>query len=172
MKATDTSSGLALSLLRELLHYEPETGWFTWKVARSGNICIGDRAGSHNRNTGYREIWIGERRYSSHRLAYFWMVGEWPAETVDHVNLDSLDDRWCNLRHATQADQCANRGLNSRNKSGFKGVSMNSATGQWYASIKVNGKSKNLGHYATAEEASGAYMKAATMAFGDFARAN
>lgn len=172
MKATDTSSGLAHSLLRELLHYEPETGWFTWAVSRSGNVMIGDRAGSQNKATGYRDVWIGERQYASHRLAYFWMTGEWPVHTVDHINLDKTDDRWANLRHATQQQQCGNRGLNSRNKSGFKGVSFSRQENKWYASIKVSGKSKNLGFYATPEEASRAYMTAATMAFGDFARAN
>ena len=165
---TDILSGLTRALLAEVLDYDPATGHFTWKVARSTNCKVGQRAGSVNKASGYREIWIGERAYQSARLACLWMDGEWPAACVDHINLDRTDDRWANLRHATAKQNCANRGLNSRNKSGFKGVS---AVGdKWCASIKLNGKSKNLGLYNTKEEAANTYLKALTEARGEYAR--
>lgn len=171
MKPTDTSSGLAQNLLTELLSYDPATGGFTWKVARSGNVKVGDAAGSLNKKSGYREIWIGERLYGAHRLAWFYMTGEWPEFTVDHENLSRADNRWLNLRPATQAQQCANRGIKKGNTSGFKGVSLVKATGKWCASIKINGKSKNLGStYSTPEEAAEVYAKALTAVHGEFAR--
>lgn len=170
VKPTDTSSGLAQSLLTELLNYDPLTGVFTWKVARSGNVKVGGVAGSLNKQSGYREIWIGERQYVAHRLAWLYMTGEWPEHTVDHEDLDKDNNRWANLRAATQAQQCANRGLKSDNKSGFKGVSWSKESNRWYASIKIKGKSRNLGMYNTPEEASAAYTRALTEAYGEFAR--
>lgn len=171
MKPTDTSSGLAQNLLAELLNYDPVTGVFTWKVARSGTVKVGDVAGYVCKKDGYRHIWIGERLYTASRLAWLYMTGEWPVFTVDHENLARTDDRWENLRPATQAQQCANRGKPKSNTSGFKGVSLVKATGKWCASIKINGKSKNLGStYSTPEEAAEVYAKALTAVHGEFAR--
>lgn len=172
VKPTDTASGLAQSLLTELLNYDPVTGVFTWKVARSGNVAVGGVAGYVSKKDGYRHIWIGERLYSAARLAWLYMTGEWPVATVDHKDLNRTNDAWLNLRAATQAQQCANRGMKKGNKSGFKGVSLVKATGKWCASIKINGKSKNLGStYSTPEEAAAVYAKVLTEAHGEFARA-
>jgi hypothetical protein len=38
----------------------------------------------------------------------------------------------------------------------------------WYASIRVEGKTKSLGRYKTAQEAHEAYMLAAKGLYGDF----
>ncbi len=48
-----------------------------------------------------------------------------------------------------------------RNKSGFPGVYFSNRRQKFRATIKVNGKRVRLGSFATAEEASAAYEKAA-----------
>lgn len=170
VKPTDTASGLAQCLLTEVLNYDPFTGVFTWKVARTGNVKVGDVAGSLNKGSGYREVWIGERHYAAHRLAWLYMAGEWPTFTVDHENLNKDDNRWENLRAATQGQQCANRGKPKSNTSGVKGVSWCKQSQKWYASIKHKGKSKSLGHYSNLEDAAAAYARALTSTYGSFAR--
>lgn len=169
MRPTDTSSGLAQSLLTEVLNYDPETGVFTRKIARSNNHKAGDVAGYVSKKDGYRHIWVGERTYSAARLAWLYMTGEWPQHTVDHIDLNRTNDCWSNLRAATQAQNVANRGKPKSNKTGFKGVSR-LKNGRFYACIKFKGKCRNLGNYATAEEASEAYAKAITSVYGEFAR--
>lgn len=57
-----------------------------------------------------------------------------------------------------------NRGLNSRNKTGFKGVYKSNDPHKkkkpYSAYLIYHGKQYNLGHYATAEEAAGARKQA------------
>jgi hypothetical protein len=49
------------------------------------------------------------------------MTGEWPKTQIDHINLDKADNRWCNLREATQSQNFANTRILASNGSGFKG---------------------------------------------------
>lgn len=119
--------------LRELLHYDPETGLFTWKVARQGTRA-GAFAGALNH--GYLRITIDWRHYPAHRLAWLYMTGEWPADLIDHINLVSDDNRFVNLRQATRAQNMHNSARPRTNTSGVKGVSR--YAGRWKAQIKVN----------------------------------
>ena len=63
--------------LRAILHYDPETGIWTWLIAASNNVKVGDVAGSKEKQ-GYWVIVIDYRRYKAHRLAWLYMTGEWP----------------------------------------------------------------------------------------------
>ena len=114
---------------------------------------------------------IDGRRYLAHRLAWFYVYGEWPRKGLDHINRDRLDNRIANLREADHAQNVQNRGPMSNNKSGFKGVFFNPRhTQPWQAQITARGQYFNLGRYATAEEAHEAYKEAAARLHGEFAR--
>ena len=89
---------------------------------------------------------------------------------IDHINLNPLDNRRCNLRYATRQQNQCNRRMNSRNKLGIKGVSR-VPSGRFHATISVFTKAYFLGSFATAEEASAAYRNAAKQYHGEFARA-
>ena len=163
---------LTLERLKELLHYDPMTGAFTWRVRRNGRgggVRPGMAAGliGHDRR---RYIGVDGKRYAAHRLAWFYMTGEWPIE-VDHRNVDALDNRWDNLREATRSQNNANVGLKSHNTSGLKGVSWDNARRLWKAQISVRCKRVMIGRFADKEEAAQAYACAAREAFGEFARA-
>ena len=91
------------------------------------------------------------------------------APYVDHVNHDGLDNRRANLRVGTQSQNLGNmrpRGGASK----YKGVSR--SDGKWMARIQVAGKRKNLGRFATEEDAARAYDEAALAAWGEFALLN
>jgi hypothetical protein len=95
------------------------------------------------------------------------------SEMVDHINGNGLDNRRCNLRICSMADNCRNRGKTSRNSSGYKGVSLvQGASNRWFAQIRANHKNIYLGTFNTPEAAHDAYKAAAIKLHGDFAKFN
>lgn len=99
------------------------------------------------------------------------ILGELVLE-VDHENGDKLDYHKTNLRKVTHQQNSFNKGPNVNNKTGYKGVSYYKAGNKWQASIKVNGKSKHLGHHSSPEKAALAYNAAARLYFGEHAHIN
>jgi hypothetical protein len=87
----------------------------------------------------------------------------------DHINGNGLDNRRSNLRIVTNAQNQLNKGVYKTTATGKKGVIIDH--GKYRASIKMNRRSKHLGMFKTAEEASAAYQKAAKELFGEYARA-
>lgn len=152
---------LTADRLRELLHYDPETGVFTWLVHRQRHRA-GDVAGSKH-SMGYIEMGVCGASYLAHRLAWLYMTGSWPAGDVDHKNGQRSDNRFDNLRDVTKSVNLQNRqGATANNKSGLLGVSKSIAKcGRWFARIQDStGKQKGLGSFGTPEEAHAAYLDA------------
>ena len=148
-------TALTQTRLKQLVNYDPETGHFTWRMARR-RCRPGDRTGCPMRN-GYLVIRLDDVLYTAHRLAWLYMTGEWPPHQLDHINKDRSDNRFSNLRCATNAQNAQNR-TRKDNKSGFPGVRRENK--KWLAEIKVNYKPIRLGLFATPEEAHAAYLKA------------
>ena len=156
--------------VNELVDYDKETGSFMWKVYRGGKAKAGTQAGSV-RPDGYHAICIDLRSYKSSRLAWMIVTGEDPVEfDIDHINGDSSDNRFCNLRLATDHQNCANRKKRSDNKSGFKGVYQ--MGNKWAAQITAQNKRKHIGVFDTPEIAHAAYLNYASVMHGEFARAS
>jgi len=155
--------------LRTLLDYCPENGKLTWKVKASSNTIIGKEAGYLN-NQGYRQIGIKGVDYLAHRLVWLHHYGSEPSNFLDHINNVRNDNRIENLRKASNAENCRNRGKDTDNTSGYKGVSFHKQAKKFRAYCKANGKNHHLGLYDTAEAAHEAYVAFATKAHGDFAR--
>lgn len=154
--------------LKRILRYSPTTGVFRRRVASWSNIHpIGSIAGGMDKR-GYIHIQINGRLYAAHRLAWFYMTGYWPRDTIDHRDLNKSNNRWLNLREATKAQQAYNRRAFGN---GLKGVCFYKNTGRWVSKIRFKGERIYLGSFGTEEEAHAAYKKAAIELFGEFARA-
>lgn len=161
-------SGLDLESVRALLIYDPKAGTFTWRQ-RASNRPAGSIAGSKAKN-GYVYIAFKKRLVLAHRLAWFYVHGEWPEQQVDHANGNRSDNSLGNLRLASQSQNSCNGALRSTNTSGFRGVSWSKGKNKWVASIVKDRKQYKLGYFATAEEAHLAYLKAARELHGEFAK--
>jgi hypothetical protein len=144
--------------LRELLLYDAETGIFTRRI-KTGRVLVGDVAGSLHQK-GYREIKVDYKHYFAHRLAWFYVHGVWPKDQIDHINGVKDDNRICNLREATNAENNQNQRKASRNsRSGLLGV-CTSNNRKPRAMIRFNGKRLYIGTFDTPELAHAAYLVA------------
>ena len=88
---------------------------------------------------------------------------------MDHENLNTLDNRKCNLREATRSQQGANRPRQSNNTSGFTGVYWYKRNNTWRAEIKINKKTIHIGYFKSKYDAIVARLKAEKEHFGEFA---
>lgn len=156
--------------LREVLHYDPETGIFTWLVSTSNRVKVGQRAGTlvkTARGGPRRNIKVLGRLYKEHHLAWLYVHGVWP-EMLDHKDGNGTHNWIENLRPCTLGQNNANRKLDRRSNSGYKGVVLHKVSGRWRAYIRSNGNMTSLGYFDTPELAHAAYCKAADMLHGEF----
>jgi hypothetical protein len=161
---------LSIAFLKEILSYDAGSGHFTYKVKR-GRMNPGDRAGSVDMN-GYCGILINKKEYKQHRLAWFYVYGEWPDGDIDHINGDRTDNRIANLRPATDALNTLNKSWESCNRAGFRGVSWHKterSKGKWRVRITANGVRKSIGNFDSLEEAISARICAENEFYGEFA---
>jgi len=142
---------MTASKLKELYNYNPETGLFT-RLKSSGGHKKGTLAGSYDKD-GYLRIQIQGKHYKSHRLAWLYMTGEFPKNTIDHINRVRDDNRWENLRDVTILENSKNCGISKRNTSGVVGVRWNKKQCRWIANIRVDGKQIYLGGFTEFSQA-------------------
>lgn len=165
-------SDLTAERLREVLHYDPETGVFTRLLRTSQNMRVGDVAG-YTAPRGYIVIGVDGRQHRAHRLAFLYMTGRWPHPEVDHRDGVIDNNRWANLREATRLQNGKNLRRSKANTSGFKGVYWDRDLHQWRAAIRVDYRSHHLGLFGTCRPAAHfAYVLASARLHGDFGRTN
>ena len=161
-------------IVSEYLDYDPQTGVFRWKQLAAYRRKPGEIAGavrnSGRDKTGHRHINIFGHRYPATHIAWLLMTGEWPSRQIDHKNNIGTDDRWTNLRLATQLQNIMNNSVRSDNTSGYKGVHpyKRGKRSKWVTQIG----DRHIGYFQTAEEAARAYDREAIKTFGEFAYLN
>jgi hypothetical protein len=154
--------------IKYLFHYNPETGIFTRRVNRaSGKVKSGDEVGVISTH-GYLFVGINHKKYALHRLAWLYMTGEMPNKHIDHINRTPLDNRWCNLREATNQENSFNCKLRHDNKSGHRGVSYNKLNKSWRVRANFNGVKTEIGSFKDKNDAILAYIEFAKKNFGEF----
>ena len=117
---------------------------------------------------GHRFLRIDNMMYPQHRLAWFYVKGEWPKDQIEHEDLDGINNKWTNLRESTQQQNVRNR--KAYGASGFKGVHKHSQYEGWIAQITIDGKVNYLGSFRTPEEAHEVYVSVAKNIHQEFGR--
>lgn len=113
---------LTQKILKDTFHYDADTGHLTWlkgpkKLSRAGTV---------DKDRGYRMVFVKGKKYREHRLIWFMVHGEWP-EQVDHINRIKDDNRLSNLRDVNNFD-------NSQNQS-WEVQGIYKSSGQWVACL-------------------------------------
>lgn len=169
---------LSVDRLKEVVHYDPETGIFTRRALpgneryiRSINSRFAGKPLAPARKVGYAAAHIDGRSYYLHRLAYLYMTGEMAPIDVDHINGDKYDNRWVNLRAATVAENAYNsRARQTYKSTRLKGVTYLPKQNKYRSQIRANGVVYPLGVFDTEESAHAAYRAAAVVHHGEYAR--
>jgi len=161
--------GLTQQYIKKILSYNPDTGILIWNFrpeshfkSKKGmaiwNGKYANKIAGCNTKTksgkSYRIISINSKRYMAHRIIWLIVKGKEPVNDIDHINGDGIDNRIKNLRDVTRTENNKNFKLSKRNKTGFIGVHFDKVKKKYKAEIGVNSKTKFIGYFDTAKEAS------------------
>ena len=130
---------------------------YRWKLTNHGYAARNAR-----RDVGEGVVWV---TVFMHREVLGLTHGD--ERRSDHINGDRLDNRRCNLRAVTNAENCQNRGprANRGSTSRFRGVSWKSDRGKWAAQVQVDGRNRVVGYFDDEIEAAEAARLARAEAY-------
>lgn len=152
--------------LLECFSYDPDTGSLTWRIRprkhfitqrawNTRNARFAGKEAGHIQKSASRIVGFDYHLYLAHRIIWKMTTGEEPPETIDHRDRNPNNNRWKNLRPATEAEQK----WNTRKRFSFTGrrsVMVDKRDGRIYAQLTVKGVRYNLGTFATIAEAGNA----------------
>lgn len=186
---TRKATSLTAETLQQLMHYEPDTGRLYWNPRRVDQFTTTKRRSAEEKCTwwnsryadteafttvnskGYLKGEVFDRAYLAHRIIWCLMVGEWPEAMIDHQDGDRTNNRWQNLRAATQNQNARNR-KSKTGSSKYLGVYWHCIKKKWVAAIRSGGRSKYLGSFVDEADAARVYDNAARQIHGEFACPN
>lgn len=158
---------LTHSELLENVRYDPDTGVMIWiKPAPRRNV--GQPVGAMRKTSGYIECVVCGEFWRLNRLIWFYMTGEHPPvdRIVDHKDRNRANNRWKNLRLATDGENQVNSDRWGEDRCIQKRIGKNKT--RYRVRIRRRDDSRNLGTYDTIEEAREVFRKAAKEQYGDF----
>lgn len=94
-------------------------------------------------------------------------------QITDHINHDTLDNRRCNIRLCTKAENNRNKRKHKNGKtSEYKGVCKIKGSNKFDVLVYINGKQTKIGRYKSERMAAIQYNKFAKLYYGEFASLN
>lgn len=160
---------LTPGFVRKYLVWDPLTGKLFRKRRdyRERRGTVGREAGSiyKSGNTFYRRVSVGGKGvHATHNLIWLLAYGHWPAE-IDHGDGNGLNNKLGNLTDGGRSGNAKNRARYKSNMSGQTGVRWLRHASRWQATIRSDGKTHNLGCFASIEGAISA-RKLSELRFG------
>jgi len=167
---------LSVEVLRKVIEYRPD-GRLFWRTAPKdvfpteakysqfylhktwNNQNAGKEALIHTDRHGYRMGMIFKHRVKAHQVVWALHNGEWPTNSIDHINGCRDDNRIENLRDVPQSESAKNCKRRVDNTTGFVGV-YNLPNGKFCAQITYDKKTRHIGTFDSFEEAKAARIAA------------
>lgn len=140
------------SMLLEMFTCDLQTGKLYWKKSPGRKVRVGQEAGCA-RKDGRVVVGAQGHKLYRYRAVWFFATGSLPNDQIDHIDRNPSNDAYHNLRVVTNEGNSWNKGLNSNNTSGIKGVWRNARSGKWVAQITVDGKTCYLGTFSNKDSA-------------------
>jgi hypothetical protein len=166
--------------LRECFDYHPETGELIrkWRPRRhfssdrsweqvnrwAGCACTARDKFGHT-TLGFD----GCTTVYAHRIIWKWMTGEEPPPGIDHRDTDPANNRWGNLRPATQSQNIANGRPQARATARGVYWRPDNRWNKWVSVIRKDSHLHYLGSFPTEAQAAEAYVEAAKRLHGEYA---
>ena len=154
--------------LKQLLHYDQDTGVFTWKISKGSAYCGKTYKAKKRHYIVHR---INNTKYKAHNLAWLYVYGSMPNGVIDHINGDILDNRICNLRDITNYENSLNIKNKKNSYSRFKGAAKRN-DGVYQVQIRTKNRQIYIGRYKSEFEAAYRYDLASLQYHGEFGRRN
>ena len=145
----EKENNLVHSVLLNTLEYNPVSGVFT-NIAKRPGIAVGKIMGT-KLATGYISISVRGPKFLAHRLAWFYMHGEWPKYYIDHIDRNRDNNAINNLREANAYENIHNIKIFDTNTSGYTGIRKMGTS--WQSRVQYKGEDFYLGTYTNIEDA-------------------
>ena len=161
---------ISIGLLRKLVRLDDETGFLYWLPRHEGLFGGGAHSKSqeakrwNGRHAGCRAMTaisscgyfhgpLLGRYYKAHQVVFALQHDRWPAQFLDHINHDRLDNRPINLREVDELENARNSSLRTDNTSGHTGIHFKKTDRKWVARINNKGDRLYLGAFDSLDEA-------------------
>ena len=87
---------------------------------------------------------------------------------VDHSDRNIENNHYTNLRWATHSENSFNSKINTRNTSGYKGISFITSRNKFQLTLNIDNTQMFMGYFDTKEEAVKVWNEHAPMIYGEF----
>lgn len=163
----------SLDYLKTRISVDVENGIVFWiDATKHHKPLVGCQAGSKRGGSSngkyYWHVKIDTAPIKRSHIIFLFATGKWPELQIDHINGDSLDDRFENLREVTPTQNAWNHKKRAKKSDCPMGV-RRLKSGRYLARIACNKQMFQFGPFETQDEASAIYQRKRKEMFGDYA---
>ena len=134
---------ISVDEIKNSFEYNPETGRI--KSLISGKIIGAASILSSN----YISIYLRGIKLRGHTVAWVLQHGKYPDECIDHINGNRSDNRMCNLRSVSHAENMKNKKKYKNNSTGVSGVYFEKESSRYRARIGHGKNTIYVGRFPT-----------------------
>jgi hypothetical protein len=163
-------NNIELDMLHDLFVFDLENGKVFWKNPPKNHPKLLNQEAGHKLKTHSKKIYwkikINSKNVFRSHIIFYVANGYRAFPCIDHINGNSLDDRPCNLRQATETENSWNH--RTRKKTNDLPMGIRQQNKKFVARISHNNKPIYLGTFANLEDAVNIYKQKRIELYGQF----